>query len=329
MKILVLVLTALIFVSAPQQQQSPTSSDALSEANRLHALLVKLYGANQYDEALPIAKKVLQIRETVLDPNDERIAAAVVDLAAIYEAQKKFGEAERALERALDLYEKKFGPEHAKVAGVLDRLAVVYFTRLKFSESEKTAQRSLAVSEKVFGADSLEIAHSLHNLAQFYRYRNPRKSEPYYDRALMIMRKRLPFDDKTTEKLIEDYSCLYHETGQRDKIKELGNKYLADELKRKPGIPIDNVLNGKAIRLPKPEYSAEAHAARAQGIVIIKVVIDEKGKVIEARDMCGGNPILAKASIASALKAEFTPTKISGQPVKVTGVITYNFVRSP
>jgi protein TonB len=86
------------------------------------------------------------------------------------------------------------------------------------------------------------------------------------------------------------------------------------------------VLNGQALSLPKPTYSEEARRAHARGTVVIKVTIDEYGNVIDASDMCGGNPLLVKPSLQSARGARFTPTKLSGQPVKVSGVITYNFV---
>jgi len=39
-----------------------------------------------------------------------------------------------------------------------------------------------------------------------------------------------------------------------------------------------------------------------------------------------GHPLLRAAAVAAARGARFSPTKLSGQPVKVSGVITYNFV---
>jgi TonB family protein len=81
-----------------------------------------------------------------------------------------------------------------------------------------------------------------------------------------------------------------------------------------------------AISLPKPEYPAAARDRRLSGIVIVKVLIDETGKVIRAQDMCQGPPFLSESSIKAALKARFTPTKLSGMPVKVNGVIQYKFV---
>jgi protein TonB len=84
------------------------------------------------------------------------------------------------------------------------------------------------------------------------------------------------------------------------------------------------VLNGKAVSLPKPAYPAVAKAARQTGTVTVQVTIDENGGVISARAV-GGPPLLQAAAVQAAYGARFSPTKLSGQPVKVTGVITYNF----
>jgi TonB family protein len=85
------------------------------------------------------------------------------------------------------------------------------------------------------------------------------------------------------------------------------------------------VVNGRAIKLPKPEYPKAAREARASGTVEVRVLIDETGKVISARAI-SGHPELRQASEDAASRAEFTPTKLAGQTVKVTGTILYNFV---
>ncbi len=94
-----------------------------------------------------------------------------------------------------------------------------------------------------------------------------------------------------------------------------------------PRAPISGgVLNGKAISLPKPPYPAIARSARAAGTVVVQVTIDESGKVISARAV-SGHPLLQAAAVQAAYGARFSPTQLSGQPVKVTGTISYNFVQ--
>lgn len=85
------------------------------------------------------------------------------------------------------------------------------------------------------------------------------------------------------------------------------------------------VLNGKAISLPKPAYPPAAKAVRAGGAVNVQVLIDEEGRVVSASAV-SGHPLLQQAAVAAARGARFSPTLLSGQAVKVSGVITYNFV---
>lgn len=85
------------------------------------------------------------------------------------------------------------------------------------------------------------------------------------------------------------------------------------------------VLNGKATSLPKPAYPAAAKAVRAGGAVSVQVLISESGSVISASAV-SGHPLLRAAAESAARGARFSPTLLSGQAVKVSGVITYNFV---
>ncbi|MFN0278355.1 MAG: energy transducer TonB [Pyrinomonadaceae bacterium] len=84
------------------------------------------------------------------------------------------------------------------------------------------------------------------------------------------------------------------------------------------------VLNGKATSLPVPVYPPAARAINAKGTVTVQVTIDESGRVISA-SASSGHPLLRAAAVSAAQRAKFSPTLLTGQPVKVTGVITYNF----
>jgi len=85
------------------------------------------------------------------------------------------------------------------------------------------------------------------------------------------------------------------------------------------------VLNSKAIDLPKPPYPPMAKEMHIQGIVSVQVLIDETGKVVSAKAV-SGNPFLITEAQKAAYRARFSPTFIGDQPVKVSGMITYNFV---
>jgi TonB family protein len=92
-----------------------------------------------------------------------------------------------------------------------------------------------------------------------------------------------------------------------------------------PTIISGGVLNGKAISKPQPAYPPIAKAARAAGVVTVQITVDESGRVVSASAV-SGHPLLQQAAVTAAREARFSPTLLSGQPVKVSGVLTYNFV---
>jgi protein TonB len=96
--------------------------------------------------------------------------------------------------------------------------------------------------------------------------------------------------------------------------------------KPSPHAPISGgVLNGKALHLVQPQYPQIARQAHASGMVVVQVLIDENGNVVAAHAV-SGHPLLQAVAVAAARASRFSPTKLSGQPVKVNGVIQYNFV---
>lgn len=85
------------------------------------------------------------------------------------------------------------------------------------------------------------------------------------------------------------------------------------------------VLNGKATSLPQPVFPAIARQAHASGIVNVEVLISEGGEVIAAHAV-SGHPLLQASAVTAARQASFTPTRLNGEPVRVSGIIVYNFV---
>jgi TonB family protein len=84
------------------------------------------------------------------------------------------------------------------------------------------------------------------------------------------------------------------------------------------------IINSKALELPQPKYPATATRARASGQVQVRVLVDETGKVISAEALFGP-PSLRAAAVEAAKQAKFAPAKIDGVPVKVSGILTYDF----
>jgi hypothetical protein len=82
------------------------------------------------------------------------------------------------------------------------------------------------------------------------------------------------------------------------------------------------VLNGKAIYLPLPELPS----GERPGVVMVQVLVDEQGSVIDAK-VISGPPNLHGSAINVAKLARFLPTVLAGEPVRVAGTLAYNFAR--
>jgi TonB family protein len=89
-------------------------------------------------------------------------------------------------------------------------------------------------------------------------------------------------------------------------------------------LKISHVINGMAKTLITPRYPETAKAVHLTGQVQVQVTIDEDGNVIAA-DILSGHFLFRRAALDAARASKFTPTILSEQKVKVTGVIIYNF----
>lgn len=94
---------------------------------------------------------------------------------------------------------------------------------------------------------------------------------------------------------------------------------------KQPKVVHKGVITSQAISLPKPNYPPLAKQMGIQGMVSVQVLIDETGRVISAKAV-GGSPFLTAEAQRAALQARFSPTVLNDQAVKVSGVITYNFL---
>lgn len=117
----------------------------------------------------------------------------------------------------------------------------------------------------------------------------------------------------------DSFELIYVKTGSGT-ISSLESQSSAKQQKS------DGIINGRAVRLVTPPYPPEARKTGANGNVFVEVLIDEKGNVVLAKTIAG-NPALATVSEQSALLSKFSPTKLKGAPVSVTGIIVYTFTK--
>jgi TonB family protein len=91
---------------------------------------------------------------------------------------------------------------------------------------------------------------------------------------------------------------------------------------------VDKVLQGNAITRVEAVYPPTARMMRAFGTVKVQITISEAGRVIDAKAI-SGHQALRSAAVEAAYKWVFRPTTLNGAPIKVQGILTFNFRSSP
>lgn len=317
---------AQLIVMGKARIQNSNSSE-LAESAKLTASVIQLFGEGKYKQALPLAKRALDIREKALNAGDNRLRAARINMAEIYLAVGQYDAARELFERIIRS-QAQIAPNEPPPADVLQRLALVEFGKGNLDKTEELYKKAVEINEKSVGTEHPKFVKSIFLLAEFYQHIGQfKKAEPLYKRFLAITENSpsTAYEDRRAG--LDRYECLLYKLKRVDQARELR----AQSAGVPPSGLIDQgdlsggMLNGKAITLPKPSYPAEARAARVSGKVKVEVVIDEDGSVIRA---CAveGEPLLTLVSEKAAYAARFTPTLVNGQPVKVTGVIVYRFI---
>jgi TonB family protein len=321
--------------TSPASKPLDSAQQELDEAARQHSLAVKLFNEKKYDEAISAAKRAAAIREARLGAEHYLTRLSLNNLAQMYVAKENYDEALRIFQRLLPIYEKTLKPGSEEEIKTLEQIAVMFFYEHKFSEAEKAYQRALEVREMTAGKESTQTASVIYHLATFYQFSGKDdQAKSYYQRAIAIWEKANGIESSEYVASLERYSCLLRkdkrdsEADELDRraselISRMTDKALASSVNSELGVQ-GGVLNGKAISKVAPHYPEAARDLREQGVVVVRVLVDESGRVILACAISGSRGLL-EASERAAYGWRFSPTLLSGVPVKVKGTITFNF----
>jgi tetratricopeptide (TPR) repeat protein len=181
-----------------------------------------------YQEAEPLFRGALNIREKVSGPEHPDVASSLNNLAELYRTQGKYGEAEPLYKRSLAIWEKALGPEHPDLATSLNNLAELYRTQGKYGEAEPLYKRSLAILEKALGPEHPDVASILNNLAELYRTQGKYgEAEPLYKRSLAILEKALGPEHPNVGASLNNLALLYKTQGKYEEAEPLYRRALA------------------------------------------------------------------------------------------------------
>jgi CHAT domain-containing protein/tetratricopeptide (TPR) repeat protein len=200
-----------IKVVAMQQETGPDEIKVTTALNNL-AELFQAVGA--FDQAEPLLRQVLQLREKASDPNRVEVATSLNNLAALYYFTGVYAKAEPLYQRALEIYRKAIGPDNASTVTVLNNLAELYQAMGAYANAEPLFQQAVQIRRKTLEPDHPEIAQSLNNLAALYVAMGAyAKAEPLFQQALQIYQEASGLDQSATATALNNLGALYQHMG--------------------------------------------------------------------------------------------------------------------
>jgi CHAT domain-containing protein/Tfp pilus assembly protein PilF len=207
---------------------------ALSEATGLFAEASRLYQAEQYRGALPLAERAAQILDQNLGTESREFARALNLVANLHAGNKDYAKAEPLYQRALEIRERVRGAEHPDVASSLYDLARFHSARRDRAKAVSFSERALALREKALDANHFHTGLTLYNYgSHLFDARDYARAEGAWLRAASILEKALGDDSPKYSAALHNLGFLYDTTGDFGRAEQLYRRELASRERAK------------------------------------------------------------------------------------------------
>lgn len=257
------------------------------EHETLKIEIVELIRHGDYERAITVAAKAMDVAAKLDGMDMKRQGQAVNNLAEIYFYQGQYTRAELLYKLALVILEKNLGQNHSDVAKSLSGLAMIYDIKNRYAEAEPLFKRALAIREKALGPNHLDVATSLNELADLYcdqlRYALAIR-EKTLDAAATLSDLSMPYFNlkkysqairrQTPEATpLKNFTVLYFDQGQYTQVEPLFKRALAIREKAfGPDHPnVAMILNNLAAF-----YNSQGQYAQAEPLCKRALAIEEK-----------------------------------------------------
>jgi tetratricopeptide (TPR) repeat protein len=217
-----LALAELLALRAPAQPEPEPV-----EVTTLEADIARLSRERRFDEAIPLAERLLSIQEKALGPDHPGIIKPLNDLALLYQATGDYTNAEALFERVLDITTAARGPRDPAVAVTVNNLGMLYWEQGDRARAVKFVEKALEIWQSSLGPDDPKVAVALENLAAIYRNSgDSERAEALYEKALAIWDKRSDPDTDQRLDALRALSAIRRDDGDYERAAALSQRVL-------------------------------------------------------------------------------------------------------
>ncbi|MEP7219676.1 MAG: PqqD family peptide modification chaperone, partial [Bacteroidota bacterium] len=203
-------------------------TDITELASILNATGDFLRSGGCYDDALPMLRRAVALREQSLGTAHPDTARSYYDLASLLQSQGELRESEDFYRRALSIYISNGGEDQGSVADTIDNLASVLCVRGEYDEAEILYRRGLRIIERLKGVHHQDVAANINNLAGLLHDKGVfDEAERLYRRALAVWEKSLGADHPFRAVALNNLGAVLHGAGRAEEAEELYRSALA------------------------------------------------------------------------------------------------------
>jgi tetratricopeptide (TPR) repeat protein len=211
----------------------PKETEALKAwASVCHNAAWYLFRTGQQSKALEFNSAVLQVRESILEPEHFDLLCTLNDMGVILARQGKYRESETAHRKALDARVRVLGEHNPKTLESMSNLALTYVEQGRYKDAEKLEFAALQKRTESFGEDHPDTLSSMHSLAVTYFLQGRRKeAEELGIKVVQKRTKSLGEDHPDTLLSMNDFALIYGYQGRLKEAEELVVKVLQKRTK--------------------------------------------------------------------------------------------------
>lgn len=305
----------------------------ITEADEIELKVVSLYREGNLKEALPLAKKLVELRSASLDTNRPALVEALYKLAILHSDLANLKAALPLFIKALEINEASL-PGDISNTRILDQIAQIHHRQANELLAIEWYRRSLAIRERSLAGEHRDVVRNVLTLALLTTsIHDDAAAEKLYQRFDKSKAALSAEDQSECERDMMEFAC---------QLRVQGNSVGADKIEARLSIlsfgeKVDvgnkdatvGTINGHAVHLAVANYPFHAQVMKIEDTIRVRVIINESGEVISACVFGNGDLGLRVQSKQAALNSRFTPTFRDGKAVKVASVIFYHFRLPP
>jgi CHAT domain-containing protein/Tfp pilus assembly protein PilF len=257
---------------------TPEDRQALSHCDELSGKAMKLASKGGAEQALPLAKEVLEIRTRLLGPKHRSTVLADFWLGTILADLRQFTAAEPHFQRIVHVNKEILGEKHPNYASSMIMLAKLYENMDDYAKAEPLYQKALLIQRDVLGENHPDYLTSVNNLGGLYSAMgNYAEAESLYRQVVQIRKVVLGERHPDYATSLTNLAANYHKMGQFAKAEPLYRQ--AVQIRRdaigENHVDYANSLNNLAVLYNDMGEFAKAEPLCRQALKIHKDLLGE------------------------------------------------------